>query len=84
MPTKNEVVGLWPCFYPTIWLLCHRLQEHIFVVSQEATTSNFFSVTSQGCKLLALQAMTTLDNLIFMLYRNEQTTIVNFFNVSRG
>jgi hypothetical protein len=41
MPTKREVVGLWPGFYATIRLLCHRLREHIFVISREATTSFF-------------------------------------------
>ena len=43
MPAKCKVVGLWPCFYATIRLLCHCLREHIFVV-QEATTSIFFAV----------------------------------------
>ncbi len=78
MPAKGEVVGLWPHFYATIRLLCHRLQEHIFVVLQEATTLIFFSVTLRGCELLASRAMTTHDNLIFMLYRNERTTIILF------
>ncbi len=30
MPAKRKVVGLWPRFYATTWLLCHRLQGHIF------------------------------------------------------
>ena len=80
MPAKCKVVGLWPRFYVTIWLLCHRSREHIFVISQEATTSIFFSVTSRGCKLLASWAMTTHNNLVFMLYRNEWTTIIQFFH----
>ena len=42
MPAKREVIGLWPRFYATIQLLCHRSREHIFVVLQEATTSIFF------------------------------------------
>ena len=46
MPAKQEVVGLWPRFYATIWLLCHCSREHIFVV-QEATTSIFFAVVLQ-------------------------------------
>ncbi len=43
MPVKREVIGLWPRFYATIQLLCHRSREHIFVVLQEATTSIFFA-----------------------------------------
>ncbi len=46
MPAKREVVGLWPRFYGTIQLLCHRSREHIFVV-QEATTLIFFAVVSR-------------------------------------
>ena len=53
MPAKRKVVGLWPCFYATIWLLCHCLQEHIFVRLQEAMTLTFFAVVAQGCELLA-------------------------------
>ena len=66
MPAKREVVGLWPHFYATIRILCHRLQEHIFVV------------LLRGCELLASRAMIAHDNLIFMLYRNERTTIILF------
>jgi hypothetical protein len=42
MPTKRKVVGSWPHFYATIWLLCHRSRERIFVISREATKSTFF------------------------------------------
>ena len=84
MPTKREVVGLWPRFWATIRLLCHRSWEYIYVISQEATTLIFFAVTSRGCQLedasyydVALRAMTH-DNLIFMLYRDERTTTIHF------
>jgi hypothetical protein len=39
MPATRKVVGLWLCFYAPIGLLRRRLQERIFVVLQEATTS---------------------------------------------
>ena len=53
MPTTCKVVGLWPRFHATIWLLRPRSREHIFVVLQKAMTLIFFSVVSWGCKLLA-------------------------------
>ena len=81
MPAKRKVVGLWPRFYATIRLLCHCSREHIFVISQEATTLTFFAVTSRGCELLASRAMMHDD--LFMLYRDERTTIIHFFIISR-
>ncbi len=78
MPTKREVIGLWPCFYATIRLLCHCLQEHIFVVLLEATTSIFF-VALQGCKLLALQWRQW--SYFFMSNSDIQTKLYNLFIV---
>ena len=41
MPAKREVVGLWPRFYATIWLLCHRSREHIFVIARSNNINIF-------------------------------------------
>ena len=77
MPAKRKVVGLWPCFYATIRLLCHCSREHIFVISREATTLTFFSVTLQGCKLLPSLAMTMHNDLFYVLswWANNNNTI---------
>jgi hypothetical protein len=72
MPAKREVVVLWSRFYATIRLLCHRLQEHIFVISQEATTLTFFAVTLQGCELLASRAMTHDELFLCCIAMSEQ------------
>jgi hypothetical protein len=82
MPAKHEVVGLWPRFYATIRLLCHRSREHIFVVSQEARTLMFFY-----CRITSMQATSIAsnddDDRIFKLYRDERTTIIQFFIILR-
>ncbi len=56
MPATRKVVGLWLRFCDN-WALTirRRSRERIFVVLQEAMTLIFFSVVSQGCKLLASQ-----------------------------
>ena len=51
MPTKCKFVGLWSCFYVTIQLLGCCLQEHVFVVLQEAMASIFFI-----CRIARMQA----------------------------
>ena len=83
MPTKREVVGLWPRFYATIRLLCHRLRGHIFVVLQEATTLKFFY-----CRIVSMRAASIASDddadPIFMSYRDERTTIIHFFIVLRA
>jgi hypothetical protein len=55
MPAACKVVGLWLRFHATIGLLCHCLQEPIFVILQEATTLVFFPIVLLGRELLALQ-----------------------------
>ncbi len=59
-------------------LLCHRSREYIFVILREVMTLTFFAVTSRGCKLLCSIASDDERRLIFMLYRNERTTIIHF------
>ena len=67
MPAKREVVGLWPCFYATIRLLCHCLQELFFCHIVRSDDIDIFSVTSRGCELLASRAMTMHDNLFYVV-----------------
>ena len=76
MPAKREVVGLWPRFYATIRLLCHRSREHVYVILREAMRSTFFCchIAQMQATTIASRAMTH-DELIFMLYHNERTTI---------
>ena len=83
MPAKCEVVGLWPRFYATIQLICHRSREHIFVISRESTTSTFFSVPSQGYELLASRAMTTHNNLFYVvsLWANNKNTMFSSYRM---
>ncbi len=83
MPTKREVVGLWPCFKATIRLLCHSSREYIFVISREATTSTFFCchiawMQARGRELYVASRSMTHKDIIFMLYRDERTTIIHF------
>ncbi len=78
MPTTCEVIGLWPCFHATIRLLRRHSREHVFVVLQEATTSIFFF-----CHIARMQATSigmTTAIVFFMLYRNEQVTMIHFLH----
>ena len=74
MPANPKVVGLWPHFSATIWLWAVA-QRAFFCHIARSDNMDIFSVTSQGCELLASQAMTT--TIVFLLlYCNKQTTTI--------
>ncbi len=45
MPAIREVVGSWPCFYATIWLLCHRARTYFCHIARSDNIDIFYVVS---------------------------------------
>ena len=78
MPAKRKVVGLWPRFYATIWLFAIA-HESMFMSYRKKQRHQHFLLShrADASYYIASRAMTH-DDLIFMLYHDEQTTMIHF------
>ncbi len=73
MPAKREVVGSWPrALYATIFGFYAIVRESILCHIARSDDINVFC-----CHIARMRAMTH-DDRIFMLYRDERSTIIHF------